>query len=334
MALRANQADQGLIQYEAGQELVAMEMLTTTDGTTYATSDAPWSGAAGKEPVIYPNGLATGGAVTPTASANDSIDVADSTAYLAGVLTTITADTLTHAADALTRPGADEFVTHSIIITAAGAYDVQPGTPTADQSGYSTTRGATGGPPVIGVGDIEIAQVKMTGTAAQVTTSDISQIPGATQERYDYPLFTEDYGTGEVTFISANPGIHTGGAHKRVYAEYYTPTFAPLEPASDFVPPETTHSQSSTAVYGGAIGSSSSSLGQGSFSAYLRDGVTDALLALKNQKLWFKFFPHRLRAPHILAQGILGISRQFPADNSIVAECTITADGAAIEVAE
>jgi len=342
MALRANQADQALIMYEAGQTLVPMEQLTTTDRQAFASSDAPWSGAAGYEPVIRPDGIRTGAAITPTPAANDSVDVALGTAYQGGMARdSITAATLA-TGQGLTRPSAGEFAIHSIVVNASGAYAVEAGTATTDQSGFKSARGVAGGPPYIPVGEIEVGQVRMTGgSAAPVVAADIRQIPGTSMERFDYPIpSSEDYLTGEITFASALPAIHNDDPgtdpdeSKSVWVEYYTADFAPLEPASDFVPPETTHSQSSTAVYGGAVGSSSSSLAQGSFSAYLKDGVTDPLLGLKNQKLLFKFFPHRLRAQHILCQGVLGISRQFPADNSIVAECTITADGAAIEVAE
>ena len=340
MAMRAAQADQALIMYEAGQTLVPSEKLTTTDRQTFASTDAPWSGAAGYEPVIRPDGIRTGAAITPTPAANNSVDVALGTAYQSG----LTRDTVSAATfGSLVRPLAGEVVIHSVVVNTSGAYAIEAGTATTDGSGFKTARGAAGGPPWIGVGEIEVGQIRMTGnaTAQPVVAADIRQIPGTSMERFDYPIPSgEDYLTGEISFASALPAIHNDdpgtdpNEAKGVWVEYYTADFAPLEPASDFVPPETTHSQSSTAVYGGAIGSSSSSLGQGSFSAYLKDGVTDPLLSLKNQKLLFKFFPHRLRAPHILCQGILGISRQFPADNSIVAECTITADGAAIEVAE
>lgn len=331
--LRANQADQALIQYEAGQELVAMEVMTTSDNQTFAASDSPWSAVAGYEPTILPDGLATGGVVTPTAATDDSVTVASATAYLAGVLESVTGGELT-TTDGLVQPGAGEFVIHSIIITSAGVIDVEAGAATTDQGGFKTTRDVTGGPPLIGVDDIEIAQVRLSSAVGtQITASEIRQVPGVSQERYDYPLYSEDYTNGEITFISALPAIHTGTVCKNVYAEYYTPTFADLEPASDFVPPETSHSQTSTEVYGGAIGTSSSSLNQGSFTVYLRDGVTDSLITFKNQKLWFKFFPHKLRAPYILAQGTLGINRTFPAGDAIQASCTLTADAPATEFA-
>jgi len=338
--LRSNQADQALIQYEASQELVAMEAMTTTDNKTFASSDAPWSGAAGFEPVIRPDGMVTGGIITPTSGEDDSVDVASGTAYVGGELETPSGVTFDSSSTtvALARPGADNSQIYSVIVNSGGDYALVAGE-IATGGPFAATRGADGGPPYIPVGAVEVGQIRLAGAAGQqVVAADIRQIPGVTQERYDYPLYSEDYTKGEVAFISTLPAIHNDNPGvdddepKGVFVEFYTPAFADLEPASDFVPPETTHSQTSTEVYGGAIGASSSALNQGSFTVYLRDGVTDPLLKFKNQKLWVKFFPHRLRAPHLLAQGVLGISRTFPAGDSMQAACTLTADAPAVEV--
>ncbi|GAF96884.1 unnamed protein product, partial [marine sediment metagenome] len=100
----------------------------------------------------------------------------------------------------------------------------------------------------------------------------------------------------------------------------------------DFVPAETTHSVSSTEIYSGTVGATSKSLGQGSFTAHLADGISDNLLALKDEVLWFKFKQDRLKNPYVLTQGTLGIARTFPAGASIVAACTISAEEAAVDV--
>jgi hypothetical protein len=197
-------------------------------------------------------------------------------------------------------------------------------------------RGAAGGPPLIPVGSIEIAQVKFTASASgMIASSEIFQVPGSSQERYDYPVWNEDPFTGRITFASALPSIHVGSPAtiKAVYAEVYEPIFADVDPVVDFVPPETTHSVSSTPVYGGAVGASSESLGQGSFRAFLKDGVSDALVGLKNQILFFKLFPDRNKAAYLLTQGKLGISRTFPASDNIAAVCTISATEKTVEVA-
>lgn len=120
---------------------------------------------------------------------------------------------------------------------------------------------------------------------------------------------------------------------KGVYASYASPIFAEVALASDFVPPETSHSVTSTQVYGSTIGSSAATLNQGSFVAYLENGVADPLVLLKNSTLWFRFYPDRYASPYILSQGKLGIARQFPAGDQIQAACTISASAAAVEVA-
>ena len=136
-----------------------------------------------------------------------------------------------------------------------------------------------------------------------------------------------------MTFLAANPLIHTGPVTKAVYASYASPIFADVALASDFVPPETSHTVTSTQVYGTTIGSTSSTLNQGTFTAYLQNGVGDPLVSLKNAILWFRFYPDRYAADYILSQGKLGIARTFPAGDQIQATCTISASAAATEVA-
>ena len=152
-------------------------------------------------------------------------------------------------------------------------------------------------------------------------------------ERADFPLFDLDYTEGAVRFLAALPQIHTGSLPKGVYASYASPIFGEVALASDFVPPETSHSVSSTQIYGTTLGSTSSTLGQGSFTAYLTNGISDGLIGLKNETLWFRFYPDKYQSPYMLTQGKLGIARTFPAGDQIQAACTISASAAAIEVA-
>jgi hypothetical protein len=169
-------------------------------------------------------------------------------------------------------------------------------------------------------------------SAALVTAAEIFTVVGTHTERADYPLFDINYSAGSVTFLAALPEIHTGPVPKRVYASFAAPIFSDVQLASDFVPPETTHSLTSVQVYGSTLGSTASTLNQGSFTAYLQDGVADGLVQLKNQDLWFKFFPDRYKSPYLLTQGKLGVSRTFPAGDSIQAACTISATERATEV--
>ena len=166
-----------------------------------------------------------------------------------------------------------------------------------------------------------------------MAASEIYQVVGLHTERADFPLWDVNYDAGSVTFLGALPEIHTGTVPKKVYASYASPIFADIALASDFVPPENTHSVSSTQVYGTTLGATASTLGQGSFTAYLTNGVSDALVQLKDQTLWFKFFPDRYASPYLLCQGKLGVSRTFPAGDSIQAACTISASAPAVEVA-
>ena len=330
---KVNTASNAKLQYESGQELTAMSAMTDSgDHKTFSVDGVDlWSQRSGYEPEIVPNGLVTGGVITPGASAN-TVSVAALTCNLAGVLTSVNAN----AALSITRPAASPAGQNkitSIIVTSAGALAELAGTEGTD---FSTSRGAAGGPPLITAGAIEIGQVKMSdGTSAVFTAAEIFQVVGTSQERYDYPVWSEDPINGQITFASALPAIHAGSpaTYKGVYAEVNEPVFSDLEPATDFVPPENTHSSSSTQVYGSTLGASSSNLGQGSFKVFLKDGITESFIGLKDETLFFKFFPDRNKAPYLLCQGKLGISRSFPAGDNIQANCTISADSTAVEFA-
>jgi hypothetical protein len=318
------------LQYEAGQTAYAMSELTNSgDATSFTSSATLFSNKSGLSPDVRPNGLITGGAVIPAVTvANNTVDVAALSCYLAGVKTAVAAA----LSQTITRAATNVSKISSVTVTSAGAIAIVAGTDGSDGT-FSETRAAAGGPPLIPVGSIEIAQVRYTGnTAAAVTEAQIFQVVGLNQERYDYPSFTIDYANADVNFASALPLIHTGAVPKKVYASYADPIFADVSLASDFVPAETSHSVSSKQIYGTTLGSSSSSLAQGKFAAFLNDGVGDALVTLKNQILWFKFFPDRYKTPYILTQGKLGIGRTFPSGDEVQAACTISAASASVEV--
>jgi hypothetical protein len=171
-----------------------------------------------------------------------------------------------------------------------------------------------------------------TSAAAAISDDEIFQTVGLHRERADFPQYTIDYSNGNISFLTALTQDHTGSLPKRVYAHYHTPIFAEISLASDFTAPETTHATNSTQIYRTTIGSSTSTLGQGGFTAYLQDGVTDTLVTLKNEFLWFRFYPDQYSAKYVLTQGKLGVSRTFPADGEIQAACTISATEPAIEV--
>lgn len=336
--MKAKTAENAKLEYEAGQTSYAMEALTDSGDSTMFTSNATlWSDKDGYSPVVRPDGLISGGVVIPdNAATNNKVDVAALKCYLAGVETSVAAGEVTCVRGA---GAATKYIINSVIVDSGGALGVLTGTGHA--SAHSSTRGAAGGPPLITVGAIEIAQVKFDNEAdAVVAASEIFQIPGTSLERYDYPLWEVNYGPnqagtrdgGSVTFLSALPAVHVGSLPKGVYASYADPIFAELRPVSDFVPPENSHSVSSTQVYGGTVGSRSSSIGQGSFSSYLNTGHGDTVVKLKEEVLWFRFYADRYKSGYNLSQGKLGVTRTFPADGSIVAACTISADTPSVDI--
>jgi hypothetical protein len=323
-------AENAKLEYEAGQNAVSMSALTNSgDAKRYTSAATLWSGKSGQTPTVRPNGLLTGGVVIPAAGAgNNNVDVAALTCNLAGVITTVSAAT----DQAITRPATAVSKINSITVNSSGAIAVVAGVD-GTTAAFVETRNAAGGPPFIPVGSIEIAQVRVTSnTAAPITAAQIFAVVGTHVEMANYPLFNVDYTTGSVVFLAALPAIHTGTLPKGVFASYSSPIFSEISLASDFKPPETTHSVSSTQIYGTTLGSTSQTLGQGGFTAYLEDGVSDALVGAKNELLWFRFYPDRYKTAYLLTQGKLGISRTFPAGDSINAACTISATSEAIEV--
>ena len=324
-----------IVRIEAGQTAYPFEELTSSDNITFESSAAPWSGAAGAEPVVSPYGLLTGGAVTTT-GVNDQVSVAALTAMMPGASgASATTGVLSVSTGTLTASRGATTDTHritSITVNASGALAAVAG---VDGTAFSDTRGADGGPPFIPVGSIEIAQVKLTSTtAAPVTAAEIVQIAGLTLERSDYPVYEINYATGEITFAEALPLIHTASVPKKVYARFSTPLFAPIPYTSDWTPAESTYSVSSTDTYDGPVGSATSSLGQASFTAQLKDGITENFLSSKGNTVWVEFRPDRDKTlPKQLTQGVLGVSRTFPAGGGFSASCTVTPRVESLDVA-
>jgi len=324
------------LDYEAGQTAVAMTALSDSgDNKTFNSAAELWSNRAGFTPTVRPNGVLTGLVVSVAASgSNNVVDVSGGTCWLAGVATTITAGT----DETITRATAtDTHNINSITITAAGAIAVVAGT---DGTSFSATRGAAGGPPWIDNDAIEIAQVKTSSnTAAAITAAEIVQVPGSSRETALFPVWEQErirvsngaLGYAGVTFASELAVIHSEDAGsttaaKQVYASYYTPTFAQVPKASDFVRPSNSYSVSSTEYYGGAMGSRSQSIGQGSFTGYT-NSLTEGFLVFEGEELWFRFRNDRLvTLPAVYCQGVLGIAETFNTDGSIEVAATISAE--------
>ena len=326
-----------IIRYESGQTQYPFEDMTDAGARiVFGASFAPVSNVSGSEPIVAPYGLLTGGAITPNTGTDDEVSVAALTVMAPG-MTGADANGVVavSAGDVAISRGAttDTHRITSITVAEDGTLTAVPG---VDHTAFSETRGADGGPPFIPVGSIEIGQVRVTSVAAaDVVAGEIYVVPGLHRELSDYPVYDLNFATGEVTFADTLPAIHTGGVAKKVYIKGATPLFAPIGRTSDWVPAEATYSISSTDTYDGPVGSASSSLGQASFTAILKDGVTDPVVGLKGNNLWFEFRPDRDKTvPKQLTQGIFGVSRTFPAGGgSFSAACTITPSEASVDVA-
>jgi len=317
------------VDYESGVTPFAMSAMTNSgDRIKFTSSATLFSEATGSAPDVRPDGVLTGGAVTPAAAAGvNNVDVAALTCYLAGVKTTVAAG----ADKAITRPATAVSKINSITINSAGVITVIAGTDGATTA-FSETRGAAGGPPFIPVGSIEIAQVRVvSNTAAVITAAQIFSTIGTHREKADFPVFTTNNADGTVSFSQALPASHTGSVPKGVFASYAEPIFTEQPFANDFVPAETTHSTSSSQVYGATVGASSSSLNQGSFTAILKDGITDDILGRKNETLWFRYFQDKFKSAYILTQGKLGISRTFGAADNPKVNCTVSPKIASVD---
>lgn len=315
-----------IIRIESGQTPYPFESLDTSDNKTFEASFAPWSDAAGFEPVVAPYGLLTGGDITPNSGTNDSVSVAALTASMAGA-TGADSDgqiAVSSGTVAITRASVDTHIVNSITVDNTGSLVAVQG---SEGTSFSETRGAAGGPPLIPVDSIEIGQVRTsTSSAAEVASSEIYTTPGLHVERSDYPVYEIDYGRGEIVFAASLPLIHAGDVPKSVYAKGATPLFAPIAKAYDWTPAESTYSINSTDTYDGPVGAASSSLGQASFTAIVGDGITDPIVAAKGKTLWVEFRPDRDKLlPKQWTQGIIGVSRNFPAGGgSFNASVTVT----------
>lgn len=313
------------LMYESSRTAVAMAVLTDSgDHMTLTSTGGPWSKKSGATPVVRPNGILNGGAVIPSAVvANDKVDVAAILCNLNGVETTVAASVSTAA---ITRPATAVSKVNSITVDTSGAIAVVAGTD-GSTTAFSETRAAAGGPPLIPVTSIEIAQVRVTSdTAAAITAAQIFQAPGTHAEYANLPLYSVDYENGKVIHETALPLIHTGPIARKTFASYSIAAFTAVPKVKDFKPAEESASVSSESYYGGVIASSTTSLGQASFKAFLDDGITDPLLALKGEELWFKFYPDRLKAPYHAFQGLFTVARTFPVDAQISADCQVSVE--------
>ncbi len=340
-------AANALLKYEASQVEVSFVAMTDSgDHTIYNFgTDTLVSNRSGYEADIKPDGIATGtNMITPAVSGTDNlVDVAAFTAYFAGALVSVSADTdvaITRGADAST-----DYIINSVICNSSGVISVLAGTGHA--TAHNEIRGSAGGPPAITIGSVEVGQVRLTSdTDAAILATEIKQSVEAGQcEYYNYPIWNTPNTIGDgniatdadktnayVAFTAALPLVHGASptsaatAYKVVYAHYYTPIFVSIAYSVDFVPAENTPSIASTQYYGNlTVGSKSLSLGTSSFTALIDDGITDNLSKLKDQNLIFKFWPDQNKSPYSVTQGELGLITTYPVADQISVSGTIAA---------
>lgn len=319
-------AANALLQVEAAQSPVAVTELTAdADRKMYYSDDDLWSKFPGKEPEIFVNGVVSGGKVTPAVSgSNNLVDVAALMVNLNGVLTSVDADTDVEITRAVST---DTHMINSITVNASGAIAVVTGT---DGTAFSNTRGAAGGPPLIPVDSVEIAQVKTTSyTAAAIVAAEIYQVDGVSREIASVPYTIQydkgaDYDGAGVLLVAAQPAIHTGPVPRKVFASWNTPEFLDLAKVYDLTPPANSASSSSTSYFSGAESELTISLDSGSFSIFLEDGITDSIMAVVGSEVWFKFFPNKLRTTiYKLFHGYLALPVSYPGSGSINGSATI-----------
>ena len=318
-------ARDALVEVESsGTPISGQQLTANVDRTRFESNDGLWSRRAGSEPAVLPDGLINGGEIVATA-ANNQVSVTASMVNLSGLERAVTANNALTVA----RPITDPVLIHSITVNSSGDYEVVSG---SEGTTITETRGATGGPPFIPVGSIEVGQVRLNGTAAApVSAAEIFTAPGIHRARFDFPAFNIDFLEGAVDFSSELPQIHVGNETKQVFASYTTAVFTALPNASNFVPAEESVSVNSEQVYGNTVASTNVTLNQGSFDVLLNNGLTDLIVQLRGQNLWFRFRQSRFQPANYVVQGILGIARQFPADNNISSSCTISPEVAGQE---
>lgn len=234
--------DNALLEFEGGQNAFPMTALSDSgDAQTFESGEELWSQAAGFAPVVRADGVVTGGACSP-ATGNDAVAIAAFTAFVSGVELAVAAQSNI----AVTRASTETHMINSIVCDGAGDVTAVAGT---EGTAFSEVRGDAGGPPLIAVGSIELAQVRMTSaSAAAVTEGEIFQLVNVHMESAVFPIATIDYVNGEVSFSSALKKIHTGSVPKGVYASFATPEFIEAFDAYDFVPSEVGYSDRKSVV--------------------------------------------------------------------------------------
>jgi len=164
---------------------------------------------------ILANGILTGGIISASTTAGE-VNVTALTAYQNGTSVSVAAGSVSSLTKAT---GTGNQIVYAIIVTTAGALSKVNGV-----SGVaSTTLGASGGPPAVGLGSLIVGYVARpaSGTST-VVSSEISLSLYGGQERAHNPMPYEIHPiTGKLEFVSGLAAQHTGGTAKRIYVKGY-----------------------------------------------------------------------------------------------------------------
>lgn len=178
------------------------------DNKTFDSGQELWK--RNPKPNILVSGIRGGCSVNPTANV-DEVQVGSGAMNFDGVQSNVSAD----ASVTVSRPvSGSNVIVNAIVIDSAGAITNLAGAEGTDGG----ARGAVGGPPLIPVDRLLIAEVKLGDAASAVVAT--GEINTSVMERADRPSYDIDYINGKIVFSRALETIHTGTVPRTVYAGY------------------------------------------------------------------------------------------------------------------
>lgn len=326
-------ASNGLLRVESGPVAKPFENLTDDgDQKNFSATFTIWSLDGEFAPKVLPFGVISGGRGTPGAS-NDTVNVSAGKALMPGATVADGNGEVSWSASSglsVTRPSTQTHKIVSITVTTAGAVTAVNG---SEGTAFSTTRGGAGGPPFVPVDSTELFQVLLSSqTAAIILASELQHVPNSSREEAFSPGWTEDALNGKVTFQTALEAAHTGGVAKTVQLRANGVSFADHADAVDWSPPSETFSVNSQQIYRRSIASETSSVGAGSVTVFLQNGIRDSILQRRGKRTWIQFFPDADAGDHDICNGKVSFEKSYPADNEISATMNIAAREPASEV--
>lgn len=334
-------AQRGKIDIELDQSFNDYTLLDNSGDNQTFNVGTVWSQVIA--PIIRPNGISSGFNLLSTHATAETVSIAAFSAYSQGVEYELSAQSL-----AVTRPSTNDYKKISITMTDAGAIAAVDGT---EGTEFSDTRDVAGGPPLIPVDSVEIGQIWLSSQSSGVIlASEIKQAINTHAEYAAFPspelnstgkgMYADNLAekTAYVKFSQAFMVNHTGSVCKRVYLQYYEPAFSTLLRTADFVPAEISVSKSSEAVYEGsgvpgAVGSmKADSVGDCSFVVFGDDGISDAIVSMRNKTISLKWYPDANKTNYMLTQGLLSLQRDFPTSGGqIKINCTVSCEKGTVE---